>query len=354
MLDPTPPRMHRSVKKRHDRLRGVVWFFVFLMVLGLVAAPLGWFWRSVGAAGVQTPVTFTIPQGSTGNDVADLLEDKGIIRSAFAFRLLARLRGVALDSYEAGNYRLSTNMSAGEALDSLKKGPLIVHGIPVGFPEGYRVEQVADRVNEALGVRTRAFIKAAESGTYSLPPWLPEDAKTVEGFLFPSTYEFPKDQKITSDQVIQRLLVQFEAEVKDLPWDNADNLGVSPYQVVVIAAMVEREARFAEDRSKIAAVIYNRLENGMALQIDATVQYALGDWDPILVTDRQIDSPYNTYLHTGLPPTPIASPGLDSIRAALQPADADYLYYVVTDAAGHHEFTDSYEEFLRLQDKYQG
>ena len=343
----------RTQRKKHDRLRGLVWFLVFLVILGLVAAPLGWFWRSVGASGPKTSVEFTIPEGSTGNEVADLLEERGIIRSSFAFRLLARLRGASL-TYEAGRYELARNMSAGEALDALKKGPLIEPGIAVGFPEGYRIEEVADRFHEVLGIGRKSFLKAARSGDHSRPPWLPKGTATVEGFLFPSTYEFPKDEKVTADQVIQRLLAQFETEVKDLPWERADDLGVTPYQVIVIASMIEREARHAQDRAKISAVIYNRLEKEMALQIDATVQYALGNWGPILLPDREVDSPYNTYLHPGLPPAPIASPGVDAIKAALAPAHADYLYYVVVDAAGHHEFTASYQEFLRLQDKYQG
>jgi UPF0755 protein len=124
--------------------------------------------------------------------------------------------------------------------------------------------------------------------------------------------------------------------------------------VVVIASMIEREAKFAQDRPKIAAVIYNRLKKKMPLQIDATVQFALGDWGKLTTPDYDVDSPYNTYRAQGLPPGPICSPGLASIQAALEPAKADYLYYVVIDAQGHHGFTSSYQKFLELRDKYQG
>jgi UPF0755 protein len=182
--------------------------------------------------------------------------------------------------------------------------------------------------------------------------YLPKGTKSVEGFLFPSTYDFLKDVK--ADDVVRRMLAEFEDQVKDLPWANAEALDVTKYEVVVAASLIEREARFDEDRGKIAAVIYNRLKKGMALQIDASVQYVLGSWGPITVKDRDLPSPYNTYLHAGLPPTPIASPGLKSIIAALTPAKANYLYYVVIDAAGHHAFTNSYQEFLRLKDQYQG
>lgn len=353
MLDTLPRRAERHRKARNRR-RGIVGFFAFLIILALIAAPVGWFWRSIGASGPQDEVVLTIPQGSTGNDIAELLEDEGVIRSAFAFKLLARIRGVSLDGYKAGDYEVATNMSAGAAIEALDAGPLLVRGVAASFPEGLRIEQVADRASELLGVNRKGLIKAARSGDYTLPPWLPDGTKTVEGFLFPSTYEFPEDEEINGADVIRRLLLQFEREAEDLPWENAEALGVTPYEAVVIASMIEREARFPEDRANISAVIYNRLAEGMALQIDATVQYALGDWEPITLADREIDSPHNTYQNTGLPPTPIASPGRASLEAALNPADVDYLYYVVIDAQGHHAFTASYDEFLRLVDQYQG
>jgi UPF0755 protein len=160
---------------------------------------------------------------------------------------------------------------------------------------------------------------------------------------------------VTADAVIKRLLAQFKSEVSGLPVNNYKRLGLeSPYDVVIVASMIEREARFPEDRPKIARVIYNRLSKGMALQIDATVQYALGNWRPLTLDDLEFASPYNTYLHQGLPPTPIAAPGRASLEAALSPARGKWLYYVVIDAQGHHAFTASYDEFLRLREQYQG
>jgi UPF0755 protein len=214
------------------------------------------------------------------------------------------------------------------------------------------MEEVAGEVRRDVGIPRKDFLAAARSGRYSLPPYLPQGTDTVEGFLFPNTYEIRQDA--TADDVINRLLAEFQAEVKDLPWSNATKLGVTPYQVVVVASMIEREARFAQDRPKIAAVIYNRLEKDMPLQIDATVQYALGDWRELTKPDYSVDSTFNTYQHQGLPPGPICNPGLASIEAALEPAKANYLYYVVIDAQGHHGFTSSYQKFLELKDKYQG
>jgi UPF0755 protein len=227
-----------------------------------------------------------------------------------------------------------------------------VVGVSATFPEGLRIEQTATRAADQLGIGRDNFIRAATSGRFALPPFLPEGTVSVEGFLFPSTYDFRPD--VNADDVIERLIAQFDEEAAALPWDNAQALGLTEYEVVIVASLIEREARFPEDRANISAVIHNRLAKGMRLEIDATVQYALGDWEPILIEDREVDSPYNTYRVDGLPPSPIASPGLAALEAALQPADADYLYYVVIDAEGHHAFTDSYDEFLRLVDQYQG
>jgi UPF0755 protein len=352
MLETLPRRSERPGRARRRGLLGLAILVILLVVL---AAPVGWFSWATGGSGGQTPVVISIPKGATGSDIADLLAREHVIRSALGFRLYARLVRHSPLEFEAGKFQVATNMSAGEALDAMEKGPIVEAGIRVTFPEGYRLEQMAARAAKRLGgigIEEEPFLAAAASGDFSLPPYLPAGTKTVEGFLFPSTYEFSKSS--TVDDVIRRLLGQFGKVAEPLPWDQAEKLGVTPYEMVVVASMIEREARFEEDRAKIAAVIFNRLKKGMALQIDATVQYALGDWGPILIADREVDSPYNTYLHAGLPPTPIANPGEASLEAALSPAHANYLYYVVIDAAGHHAFTDSYDEFLRLKDQYKG
>jgi UPF0755 protein len=195
---------------------------------------------------------------------------------------------------------------------------------------------------------------AASRGDWALRPYLPKGTKSLEGFLFPKKYEFEAGS--TADAVIKRLLAQFKLEVRDLPWSAYKQLGLKrPYDVVIVASMIEREARFPEDRPKIARVIYNRLSKGMPLQIDATVEYALGTYKSRLtLEDLKVESPYNTYLHRGLPPTPIANPGLASLEAALSPAKGKWLYYVVIDAQGHHAFTASYDEFIKLKQQYQG
>lgn len=342
----------RRESPRRERRRGLVILVSLLLLLAGIAGAGGAYYNwATGASGPRERIELAIPSGATGAEVAELLEAEGVIRSTFVFNLIARLRGFS-GGFQAGEYtNLTTNMTVNEALDALREGPL-VKTVSAAFPEGYRLEEVAESLAEQLGISRGSFLRAARSGTYALQPYLPKDTETVEGFLFPNTYDFLED--ITAKDVVERLLEEFEKQASTLPWGQAEALGVTEYEVVVIASMIEREARVPEDRAKIARVIYNRLEQGMALEIDATVQYALGDWDPILIVDREVDDPYNTYQHPGLPPGPIASPGRASLEAALLPKEGPWLYYVVIDAEGRHAFTDSYQEFLRLVDQYQG
>jgi UPF0755 protein len=317
---------------------------LFLLLVLLAAGVVGAYRWGVDGSGPTRPVTVDVPRGATASYVANLLEREGIVRSALAFRIAARLRGFSSE-IQAGGYTLRTNMSVSDALDALERGPTPADVVEVTFPEGLELQDVAEVAGDALGIGASGFVQRGTSGAYALPPYLPEESDTVEGFLFPKTYEFPSNASV--DQVITRLLAQFETEVEGLPWGRARKLGVSPYEVVVIASMIEREARLAEERPKIASVIYNRLEIGMVLGIDATIRYL--DPDPsngLTESDLHIDSPYNTRINPGLPPTPIASPGLASIEAALAPADTDYLFYLLVDEeAGKHRFYESEAAF---------
>jgi UPF0755 protein len=334
---------------RDRRRGGVILLIVILLLVGLVVAAGGWWTWATAASGRQDKIVVVIPAGSTGAQVADILKKADVIRSTFAFKVMSRFRGFS-KGFEAGTYtNLTTNMSVSAALTALKAGPLPQKSLSAVFPEGLTVAQIAERVQDQLGIPKKDFIAAAQSGTFSLPPYLPKGSKNIEGFLFPKKYEFLAG--VSADDVIQKMLDQFAKEVGGLAWGDYKKLGLkSRYDVVIVASMIEREAKFDEDRAKIARVIYNRLKKApRLLQIDATVQYALNKYGPLLLEDLKVQSPYNTYLHPGLPPTPIASPGLASIEAALAPADGNWMYYLVCDADGHHAFTNSYAEFLRLK-----
>ena len=344
MLDTLSQRSERPARTRR---RGTLVLLALIVVMVTLLASGALYWRwATGASGPQNKVSIVIPHGASGSDVAGILKAKGVIRSPLAFKLLARFRGFR-GGFQAGQYdNLTTNMTTSAVLAALKTGPVAAPSINVLFPEGYRISQVAVRAQRRLRIPVRAFTQAATSGTHMLPPYLPAHTPTVEGFLFPDTYQFPPGA--TADEVITRMLQQFKSEADSLDWSHLGRLGVSPYQVVIAASLIEREGRYDQDRPKIAAVIYNRLRTGMPLQIDATIQYAKGNWLPITEQDKALDSPYNTYANGGLPPTPIASVGLASLKAALSPAPANYLYYIVTDCQGHSSFTASYAEFQRF------
>ncbi len=317
----------------------------FLVLVGGVVAAGAYYGHCKGASGPKRDVPFTVKPGTSGEQVVSQLHDLGVVRcGGIVGRILLRGTGKA-DAIRAGSYTLTTNMTLDEAVLILSTPPPAVPTIRLTIPEGYRLTQIADRVHEELGIDPDRFVALAQSKDWSLEPYLPAGQGT-EGFLFPETYRFSKTDTTAKD-VIQRLLDQFGTEADGLDWGKAKGLGVSDYQIVVIASMIEREAAVASDRAKIAAVIYNRLAAGMPLGIDATIGYI--DPDPsngLTASDFEIDSPYNTRLHTGLPPTPIASPGIASLRAALAPAHVAYLYYVLCGADGAHRFSVSYQQFL--------
>ena len=335
---------HRS---RGRAGRGIL---IFLLVLVLTGTGVALAYRyATGASGQSRPVAVDVPRGATAEEVGEILEEAGVVRSALAFRVVAQFRGIG-SSLQAGTYDLLTNMTVSEALEALDAGP-IQEIVEVTFPEGLELEEVAGLAADSLEVNADRFREAATSGEFAAPPYLPQGSGTVEGFLFPKTYEFPSEAD--EQYVIGRLLAQFEAEAETLDWDRAEELGLTPYEVVVVASMIEREARAPDERDKVSAVIHNRLREGMPLQIDAAIQYALPEDNRLLTEeDYEIESPYNTYLHAGLPPTPIASPGLASLRAALDPAEVGYLYFLVVDPeTGRHVFAETYEEFLRLKEE---
>lgn len=324
---------------------------LFLVLVLLLAGAFGFYLWATGSSGPAQPVTVDIPQGATVSEMGRTLQEAGVIRSSFMFGLTVRLQGIGGD-LRAGTYEMQTNMGLSQALDVLQAGPPPVElPLSVTVPEGLRIEQVAEVVADELGVGRRAFIKAAESDGLTIDPYLPEGTETVEGFLFPKTYDFPEG--VRAGRVVRRMLDQFEKEVQALDWERAEQFGLEPYEVVVLASLIEREAGVAEDRRKISAVIHNRLEEGMPLEIDATVQYALPEHkERLTFEDLEYDSPYNTYLFVGLPPGPIASPGLASIRAAMNPANGDWLYYVLIDPeTGEHAFAETYDEFLEYREE---
>src|SRR6266498_3843271 len=297
----------------------------------------------VGVGG--QPVNLTIQPGEGSRQIGKALEEAGVIDSAGRFRAVASSRGLD-GALKPGDYQLETAMDVDSVIDILVRGPNL--GTPFTIPEGFTVDQVLAKI-----AATKRFSRASLQKALTSPdlevPFRPKGVKSLEGLLFPQTYRIDKDATPTT--VLRQMLDQTDSVMNQFDL-SATPRHLSPYQILTIASMVEREAKVPEDRPKIARVIYNRLAKGQPLQIDATVQFALGTAKQRLSSqDLKVASPYNTYLHTGLPPTPIASPGQASIKAAMQPADGPWLFYVLIDGDGHHAFTASATEFARLKDE---
>lgn len=330
----TPPGRHRPARRANWGLRIGLALLVVLAGLGIGA--VRYYDWCQGASGPREPVAFEVADGAGGSEIVDALHQRGVIRCGMVSKWLLRRSGHEAE-FRAGTFELATNMTPDEAFDVLTTPPEPVATVRLTIPEGYRLTQIADRVQDALGIRAPRFLRVADEGDWS-SEYLPRDAPSLEGFLFPETYEFVEGA--TPGEVIRRLFDQFEAEAADLPWENADDLPVEDlYDIVIVASMIEEEAALDEERAVIAGVIYNRLREGMVLGIDATLLYDDPTPDGQLSSsDLEFDSPYNTRINAGLPPTPIASPGFESLLAALDPADTPYFYYVLCGEDGRHEF----------------
>jgi uncharacterized YceG family protein len=332
---------------RHSRVAFILLLVFIVLVGGGVYGATRYYGYCRSASTARKPVQFTVPDGQSGEQVVQRLADANVIRcGGLASRFLLQQNGHG-DAIRAGSYELTTGMTLDEALQVLTTAPKAAPTVKVTIPEGYRLTQIASRAQQDLGISGTQLLGLAESGTYSLPPYLPKGTPTTEGFLFPATYQFVK-KDVMPDAVITKLLDQFTIEAQGLHLvEGAAQLGMTPYQVVIVASMIEKEAKLAKDRPLIAEVIYNRLDLGMTLGIDATLLYddpTPGD-NSLSESDLKSRSPYNTRIHAGLPPTPIASPGAASLEAALHPAIGDYLYYVLCGADGHHTFSKDFATF---------
>jgi UPF0755 protein len=327
---------------------------IFVLILGVLAAPAALWLRSVGLLKPSDPhgkVTVIIPKGSGVSDIGDLLADKDVIDSAFGFRIAVYLEGGSED-IQAGAYELPQGLSAKDALaELLARGPKDPDIVRVTFPEGSWLTDFAATLDENTDISGKEFLAITEEGQVD-SPFKPKNVDTLEGLLFPSTYEVGKNE--TAAGFAQRLADEFVKQTRGLGFERAKKTGIDPYEAITIASMIEAEAYVDKERPMIARVIYNRLNIGMPLGIDATISYALGEHKGSLSSsDLDIDSPYNTRKEKGLPPTPIGAPGLSSLRAALDPAAGDWLYYVLADCEGHHAFSSSYNEFLKDKAVYE-
>jgi len=324
---------------------------VFVLLLAAAAAG-AWFYSGVDRPykGYDAPEQFVeIPQGAGPAAIGRRLVGAGVVRNRATFRLALWLTGEGR-RLQAGEYRFDHPISARQAIEKIARGDVFVQ--PITFPEGLTIKQMA-ALYESRGFGTAdAFTKAAQN--VSLVSALDPVAHDLEGYLFPNTYTLPR--KATADQLIARMVQEFEKALTPEMRQQAAARGMTVRQLVTLASIVEKETGRPDERPVIAAVYSNRLKIGMGLQCDPTVIYALeraGRYTGNLTrADLQYDSPYNTYRYSGLPPGPIASPGHASLAAAANPEDVPYLYFVSRND-GSHAFAATLAEHNRNVQEFQ-
>jgi UPF0755 protein len=306
---------------------------IFVMVAMLVTASALWFRNAVYGDRTlpQAQTSVVIPRGESFSGVVGLLAADGVLAHPIAFRILARMRGNEED-IKAGEYAFAPHQTSDEILRKLVAGEAQV-AVWVTIPEGFTAREVAQTLAE------RKLGNAAAYDDLFLHDGIEIDGRrtpSLEGYLFPSTYLM--SLHVTPVAAAKVMTDQFRKELPDDADARARALGRSIPEIVTIASLVEREAKADDERALMAGVYYNRLRLGMPLEVDATIEYIFPEHHPVITkNDLAIQSPYNTYLRTGLPPTPIANPGKGSLDAAFEPRASDYLYYVYK-GDGHHAF----------------
>ncbi|MCH7729907.1 endolytic transglycosylase MltG [Patescibacteria group bacterium] len=340
-------------------------FFVFLLIIvAVLVGVLGasWWKTNIKAPSREASIErFVIPKGYSASQIGNRLFEQGFIKNSLAFKFYVQVTGKA-EKIQAGEFTLSQNFSLIEVVERLTGGP---EELWITIPEGLRREEVVERVIESLELepgKATVFRKEFLAET---------DGK--EGFLFPDTYLFPGD--IVASVVVEKLERTLDNKISEFAGAISSS-GYSEKEIITLASIIERETKTDKERPVVAGILFNRLKIGMALQVDATVQYAVanvkcqmspaspseagrvnvkcGDWWPTLTKqDLKIDSPYNSYKFTGLPPAPIANPGVSSIRAVIFPEDSDYLYYI-HDSGGNIHYAKTLEEHNENVRRYLG
>lgn len=312
-------------------------FLICLLAVGAVA------WVVYVPFGPGHEVFVDIPVGTGSRGMAKMLQSAGVIRTRYAFEVVRELKGGTL---KAGEYRFEHATTVMDVYERIMRGD--VYTVPVTIPEGYNLWDIANAVQTAKLGTKEDFLRAAESETRLIKQWSP-NATSLEGYLFPDTYLF--NHHTTPEMMLQAMVKRFGKALQTL--DVAPETHVA--RLVTMASLVEKEVRVDGERPMVAGVFENRLREGMPLATDPTVIYAAlkdGTWrGTIYQSDLHSSSPYNTYVHTGLPPGPICSPGMAALRAAMHPLATKNLYFVA-DAAGHTNFSETLKEHAEQVQQY--
>lgn len=321
----------------------VICLIIFLACLYLNSPPHHSSKLKSSKSGSSSPYPFVVYPGESVRSVAKNLKREGLIRSELFFTSLVRMHR-ATGKLKAGEYSLDTSWRTTMIIDTLLKG--IVKTCRFTVPEGLTMKQIAELLDSEGIVKAEDFLKACSDQEilkkYKIP------FSNAEGFLFPETYTVAKG--VSAAQIAGIMIEKFYEELDAVSFKGYTEDELK--KAVIIASLVEREAKIDDERPIIAAVFYNRLKKNKRLESCATVQYILGKTkETLLYSDLKVNSPYNTYLHSGLPPGPIANPGRKSIEAAVRPADVDYLFFV-SKGDGRHHFSKTYTEHLKAIEKY--
>ncbi len=339
-----PPAPAREPLRRRRLGLAVVLALALVIVIWIVAG----FWAPFAGQGDE-PVRVRIPQGAGTQEIAGILDERGVVASGAVFSARVRLSGRGAE-LKPGSYTLRSGMGYGAAIAELAEGPAR-NVTNVTVPEGRARGEIAPVV-EAAGLEGSYARASQDSPRLDPADFGAENAESLEGFLFPSTYELRRGA--SASELVSRQLDAFKREFRRVDLSGARRRNLSAYEVLTIASMVEREAQLDRERPLIASVIYNRIARGEPLGIDATIRFATENWErPLTQSQLAVDSPYNTRENAGLPPGPIGNPGLPSIRAAAKPARSNYLFYVVKpNTCGEHAFSRTAGEFARDSQAY--
>ncbi len=333
-VDPRTPPARRGRTRHPWRLAALA-----VLVVGLVVLVGGYVWvqHEADPSGPQgAQVVVTVPVGSGENAAASLLASKGVISSSLAYRVWSQFN--SLPGIRPGLYAVRQNSSFAQAQAVLAAGPNV---FPLLVPPGFTVSELATRVGQLPGHFADHFLHAATNGSVR-SPWQPAGVTSLEGLLAPGTYVVRPGE--TDQHLLQTMVDRFDATAARLGLAaGATSLGYTPYQVIVIASIVEKEGVLTKNMGPVSRVVYNRLERKMPLQMDSTVLYALGrDGGTVTSADLRTVSPYNTYLNKGLPPTPTCFPSEAALHAALHPSAGSWLYFVVVAQDGTEAFADTF------------
>jgi UPF0755 protein len=301
------------------------WLALLIIAVFLISSVLLWWANGISAVDKNntTKQSFVIPPGAGIKQIASDLKSQKLIKNPIVFYFLVKQLGIE-KKIQAGSYQIAPSQTAEQIATSLTQGTT---DIWVTIPEGKRASEVADIMSSKIPGFDESWREILQEN---------------EGYLFPDTYLFPKDSTI--DLVVSTMRGTFDKRFQDI----SKQTDLTDEQIVILASMLEREAKTDAEKPMIAGIIHNRLDEGMALQIDATIQYAKGHagawWKPVTLAEyKSVNSPYNTYLFAGLPPGPISNPGLESLKAAAAPADNDYLFYL-HDQTGNIRYAKTLEQ----------